>query len=303
MRHINHTDYRASQAEKRRNGPTRECECGCGVLIPVKTVLGKPARFVLGHNARVQVSGRFTEGQLPWNTGLKLGPSPKRGTTVPTEAIEKRTATRRANYNGGYVSPDRGKGNPKYIGRERPERATSAGGTRKDLGRYFRSRWEANYARYLNSIGCTWLYEPSVFRLTLADGSERNYRPDFLVDGSHFVELKGFDPEGAALTLAAAATQLPKPLTVILKPEYSALERRVGSTINGWEFPKSARPSDNPHRCPTCDKPTKVQTQKYCSRKCQPHPFAGRYLSDEAIARRTATRIARYGAYFSYDDH
>lgn len=59
------------------------------------------------------------------------------------------------------------------------------GGFREDLGRYFRSGWEANYARYLNHLGIKWEYEPKTFEL-----KTKSYTPDFKI-GNNFVEIKG----------------------------------------------------------------------------------------------------------------
>jgi hypothetical protein len=71
------------------------------------------------------------------------------------------------------------------------------GGKRK----FFRSKWEANYARYLEYLKCQkiiadWLHEPETFWF---EGIKRgcvSYLPDYKVllpDGSHYwVEVKGY---------------------------------------------------------------------------------------------------------------
>jgi hypothetical protein len=66
---------------------------------------------------------------------------------------------------------------------------TSAhGGTREDLGMYFRSNWEANFARILNLQGKRWTYEERTFQLT----PSLSYTPDFyVIDDDCFYELKG----------------------------------------------------------------------------------------------------------------
>ena len=66
---------------------------------------------------------------------------------------------------------------------------TSArGGFREDLGQYFRSCWEANFARILNARGKRWAYENKTFQL----GPSLSYTPDFYVeDEDVFYELKG----------------------------------------------------------------------------------------------------------------
>lgn len=63
-------------------------------------------------------------------------------------------------------------------------------GRRKDLDDvYFRSSWEANYARYLNFKGINWKYEPIHFKLK----NGTTYTPDFLlIDYNEYVEIKGY---------------------------------------------------------------------------------------------------------------
>ena len=75
----------------------------------------------------------------------------------------------------------------------------SKSGKRDDLGgQYFRSSWEANYARYLDSKKIKWEYEKKTFYF---DGIKRgalSYTPDFKIfpegnnDAYQWVELKGF---------------------------------------------------------------------------------------------------------------
>ena len=53
----------------------------------------------------------------------------------------------------------------------------------------FRSTWEANYARYLNSIGVAWKFES----ITL-DTPHGSYNPDFyLPQFNTYIEIKGYE--------------------------------------------------------------------------------------------------------------
>ena len=63
-------------------------------------------------------------------------------------------------------------------------------GKREDLNnQYFRSRWEANYARYLNSAGIAWKFEPKSF-----DTPYGTYIPDFyLSQFDVYVEVKSWE--------------------------------------------------------------------------------------------------------------
>jgi len=71
-------------------------------------------------------------------------------------------------------------------------------GRRLDLDQFFRSNWEANVARWWNSKGKKWDYEPQVFAF-FEFGIKRgtvSYCPDFKV-GNLWVEVKGLlDPKG-----------------------------------------------------------------------------------------------------------
>lgn len=65
------------------------------------------------------------------------------------------------------------------------------GSFRKDLNNYFRSTWEANYARILNHEKKSWTYEEHKFPFYNDDGSLICvYTPDFYVDGE-LIEIKG----------------------------------------------------------------------------------------------------------------
>lgn len=67
--------------------------------------------------------------------------------------------------------------------------------------KYFRSRWEANYARYLEYLKTKgiikeWLHEPKTFWFEGIKRGCNSYLPDFKVtkpDGTHYwVEVKGW---------------------------------------------------------------------------------------------------------------
>src|SRR3990167_3875993 len=66
----------------------------------------------------------------------------------------------------------------KRVRTKRETNYTSAkGGIREDLNQYFRSNWEANYARILNLENKVWKYEVKTFQL-----SEGSYTPDFWIE-------------------------------------------------------------------------------------------------------------------------
>jgi len=67
------------------------------------------------------------------------------------------------------------------------------GGYRKDLKQYFRSKMEANYARYLNFDCVRWVYELKEFEFYKIKKGNRFYKPDFYLPTADFwVEVKGY---------------------------------------------------------------------------------------------------------------
>lgn len=204
------------------------------------------------------------------------------------------------------------------------------GGFRPDLGMYCRSRWEANYIRYLRLTNMPFTYEQERFTITLTDGSQHAYTPDFLVDGRHYVEIKGWMREDRrqAEVLRAAQQQLPRPLVLLRESQYRALERSHSARIPTWEFDGDGPPEMPKRECSTCGKElTSVHRKaQFCSRTCsnvryrtpretrtcptcgttftvsetapEKKKFCSRTCvrrSPEDIARRTATRLALNG--------
>lgn len=118
------------------------------------------------------------------------------------------------------------------------------GGRRADLGNaYFRSRWEANYARYLNWLKANkqivdWEYEPSTFEFPVKRGS-KFYTPDFLVTEKNgeqaYHEVKGYMDQKSATKMRRMKTHFPKVrILVIDKNAYSAIAKNMGGLPN-WE--------------------------------------------------------------------
>jgi len=67
------------------------------------------------------------------------------------------------------------------------------GGFRKDLKQYFRSKCEANIARYYKYIGEFYIYEYKEFEFKTIKRGQRYYKPDFYLPASDlWVEVKGF---------------------------------------------------------------------------------------------------------------
>jgi hypothetical protein len=119
------------------------------------------------------------------------------------------------------------------------------GGKRADLDdRYFRSMWEANYARYLRWLKeqgqiASWEYEPQTFVFHGVTRGVLTYTPDFRVTENGgsiaYHEVKGWmDPKSKA-KLARMAKFYPAERIIVIGPaEYRAVAKWSGM-IDGWE--------------------------------------------------------------------
>ena len=118
----------------------------------------------------------------------------------------------------------------------------------RDIGgkrKYFRSRWEANYARYLEFLKQNgkikdWEHEPKTFWFEKILRGVRSYLPDFLVtelDGSErYFEVKGWmDPKSITKIKRMAKYYPDVVLVVVDSKAYKALAKQVGGFIKDWE--------------------------------------------------------------------
>jgi len=146
--------------------------------------------------------GRFPKGNVPWNLGISFN---------------------RGNKNFRF-----GKPSSYYEGHGRVRR--------KDLNnQYFRSRWEANFARILNYWKVPWEYEKTRFDL-----GDCTYCPDFKVfdpeAGNYFVEIMGFFDETHKRKFKLFTEKYPQErLQIIHKEEYNDLKKEFSNKIENWE--------------------------------------------------------------------
>ena len=126
----------------------------------------------------------------------------------------------------------------------------SHGGRRTDLGdRYFRSMWEANWARYLNFLVTNhsiraWKYEPRTFEFTKIRRGIRFYTPDFEVIENNglviYEEIKGYMDHASRVKLKRMELYYPEiQIRVIGSKAYRAVARQVSALIPGWERERS----------------------------------------------------------------
>lgn len=118
-------------------------------------------------------------------------------------------------------------------------------GRRADLGgQFFRSAWEANYARYLNFLVqngeiATWEYEPQTFVFHGVERGALTYTPDFKViehDGSYkWHEVKGWMDAKSKAKLKRMAKFYPEEEIVIIGAEEYRSLSQWSRLIEGWE--------------------------------------------------------------------
>lgn len=123
-------------------------------------------------------------------------------------------------------------------------------GWREVAGRriYFRSRWEYNYALYLEWLRGkgqlrTWEHEPETFWFEAVRRGVRSYLPDFKVTDNegrvYFVEVKGWMDPRSKTKLKRMAKYHPEiDLRLVDAKAYGRLAKQVSGYIPEWERDK-----------------------------------------------------------------
>jgi hypothetical protein len=123
----------------------------------------------------------------------------------------------------------------KKLLQEHPELiySNANGGRRKDLNnQYFRSNWEANYARILNEQKISWEYESHTFQLS----NGMSYTPDFKIGEKKFVELKGWYDNDSKQKIEKFLNEYPDyELDLIEETQYYSLRNLFKNKIPNWE--------------------------------------------------------------------
>ena len=107
---------------------------------------------------------------------------------------------------------------------------------------YFRSKWEANYALYLdflvkqNQID-SWEYEAKMFEFEQIRHGVTRYLPDFQItnnDGStEYHEIKGYLDSRSKTKLRRMAKYYPKVKLILIDKEvYNDIKKKVGKLLN-----------------------------------------------------------------------
>jgi hypothetical protein len=110
--------------------------------------------------------------------------------------------------------------------------------------KYFRSRWEANYARYLQFLKeqqqiIDWEHEPEMFWFTI-NSKEVSYLPDFRVtmnDNSiEYHEVKGWMDERSKLKIEGMKTSNPDKKLLVIQGDWFGKNNKIfADKIKDWE--------------------------------------------------------------------
>lgn len=113
------------------------------------------------------------------------------------------------------------------------------------VNKYYRSGWEANYARYLEWLKgqqqiAAWKHEPTTFWFEGIKRGTRSYLPDFWVqanDGSEcYHEVKGWMDSKSKTKLKRMSIYHPTVKIVLIdKKSYQALAKSISTMIPDWE--------------------------------------------------------------------
>ncbi len=154
--------------------------------------------------------------------------NPMFGRTLSEESRKKMSDSRREGLRTGKIKPQHGG-------------SWGNAGTRSDLNQFFRSGWEADYARFLNYNKEEWGYESQIFDLGFT-----TYLPDFMLkQGLRVIEVKGLMTTEAQLKIDLFQDLLHGPLNIeynfilIDGERYKQLEKKYKHLIPEWETRKS----------------------------------------------------------------
>lgn len=111
--------------------------------------------------------------------------------------------------------------------------------------KFFRSRWEANYSRYLEYLKQNkkikdWDYETKLFLFKGIKKGVRAYLPDFevkiLPDNIEYHEVKGWYDDKSKQKIRRMKKYYPNVvLKLIREKEYKRIEKKYSNLLEGWE--------------------------------------------------------------------
>lgn len=111
--------------------------------------------------------------------------------------------------------------------------------------KYFRSKWEANYARYLEWLKLhnqikEWQHENKTFWFDKIKRGCRSYLPDFEIENNNgtleYHEVKGWFDDRSKTKIKRMKKYYPEvKLVIIFAKQYNEIKKKVSPLIEGWE--------------------------------------------------------------------
>jgi hypothetical protein len=108
---------------------------------------------------------------------------------------------------------------------------------------YFKSKWERNYARYLQwkkeqGDITDWTYETKTFWFEGIKRGTTSYKPDFVVttlSGIEYHEVKGYMDAKSKTKLKRMAKYFPSERVVLIQKDWFKLNFKFKLVIKDWE--------------------------------------------------------------------
>lgn len=217
--------------------------------MPVEERKVRVARFATVEARRQHQSGRMKE--IIAERGHPRGMAGKHHSAETREHLSKTSAAMNAartveqlaafTLKGMKTKAANGTLNPPRLGASWKAGWRVIGGIRK----FYRSKWEANYARYLEWLKgrgeiLAWAHEPKTFWFEGVRRGAVSYLPDFCITEKSgrdvYHEVKGWMDDRSATKIKRMAKYHPRvKLIVIRKKQYSAIARKVSALVPGWE--------------------------------------------------------------------
>lgn len=224
-----------------KNRPERKCE-QCGVTYNARPY--GPGRFC-SRLCSVRGIAKAGKENPNWRGGVSLACGVCGKAIWRQPALQKSEVaycSRACFVKGEFSSRDA----KRWQAKSKWGMAGTRSGRRKDLGdQYFRSRWEANYARYLEFLRSKgkidkWEYEAETFEFVKIKKGTRFYTPDFTVTISagrlERHEVKGWKHPKGETALKRMARYYPDIKIVLIDaPVYRQIASQVSKMINTWE--------------------------------------------------------------------
>lgn len=220
------------------------------------SVCGKPFYSKNSKNHRKTCSDECLHKFFETQWKIKEHPKGMLGKKHTKEACKIMSKTRKENWNNMPTDEKQERLDNMIIGKlkkygtlslNKRESCSWQAGWREIGGKkkYFRSKWEANYARYLEFLKqhkeiAEWQHEPKTFWFEKIKRGCRSYLPDFEIinnDGSiEYHEVKGWYDERSQTKIKRMKKYYPNvKLKVIFEKEYKSIARSLSGLIKEWE--------------------------------------------------------------------